>query len=93
MSTPAPHRYKGFEIAAQAMRRLADPGDPSDADRRFDVTVTITRQASGAEGKSALFGVPTPEPFASPMAAQKAGVEYARAIIDGKIDDHSVDEL
>jgi hypothetical protein len=93
MSTPLSDHYKGFEIHVQAMRRAKDRDDPDDAPRHFDIVVTISRSASGVSGKSEIFGVPDQEPFESPIEATRAGIDYARDIIDKKVDGESVDEL
>jgi hypothetical protein len=93
MSTPAIEQYKGFAIGVQALRRAKERDEAPDAPRRFDIVVTIARQASGERGKSEMFGVPEHEPLASPIEAHRIGVQYARDIIDGKIEGQSVTEL
>jgi hypothetical protein len=93
MSTPASDHYKGFDITVQAMRRRGDSQKPSDAMRHFDIVVNLTRQGAAAHAKSGMFGMPTPEPFDSPIAAHKAAVAFAHDLIDGKIEGQSVDDL
>jgi hypothetical protein len=93
MSTPLSDHYKGFEIRVQALRRAKDRDEPDDVPRHFDIVVEITRSASGASGKSAMFGVPEQAPFESPIDAVRAGIDYGRKIVDGEIDDASLDSL
>jgi hypothetical protein len=90
MSTPASEQYKGFAIGVQALRRAKERNEAPDAPRRFDIVVTITRQTSGEHGKTEMFGVPEHEPLESPIEAHKIGVQYARDIIDGKVEGQSV---
>lgn len=93
MSEPFTEQYKGFSIGVQALRRAKEPGEPSGAPRRFDIVVMISRNASGERGKSEMFGVPEHEPLDDPIAAHKIGVQYARDIIDGKVEGSSVENL
>jgi hypothetical protein len=93
MSTPLTDHYKGFEISVQALRRAKAHDEPEDGPRHFDIVVTISRSTSGESGKTEMFGVPEQEPFESPIDAARAGIEYARQIIDKEIDGQSVDEL
>lgn len=93
MSTPLADHYKGFEIHVQALRRAKERDEPDDGPRHFDIVVTISRSASGESGKTEMFGVPEQAPFDSPIDATRAGIEYARQIIDKKVEGESVDEL
>jgi hypothetical protein len=93
MSTPLSDHYKGFEIKVQALRRARERDDPEDGPRHFDIVVTISRSSSGESGRAEMFGVPDQEPFESPIDATRAGIDYARDIIDHKIEGQSVDEL
>lgn len=93
MSSPLSDHYKGFEIHIQALRRAKDRDDADDSPRHFDIVVEISRGASGSSGKSAMFGVPEQPPFPSPIEATRAGINYARDIIDNKIDGVSVADL
>jgi hypothetical protein len=93
MSHPLSDHYKGFEINVQALRRAKDRDEPDDGPRHFDIIVTISRSASGESGKQEMFGVPDTEPFDSPIDATRAGIDYAREIIDKKVDGESVEEL
>ncbi|MDB5780681.1 hypothetical protein [Caballeronia mineralivorans] len=93
MSHPSSDHYKGFEISVQALRRAKERDEPDNGPRHFDIVVTISRSASGESGKSEMFGVPEQEPFDSPIDATRAGIDYARAIIDKKVDGESVDDL
>ena len=40
-----------------------------------------------------MFGVPEQEPFGSPIDATRAGIDYARDIIDNKVEGQSVEDL
>jgi hypothetical protein len=93
MSTPLSDHYKGFEIKVQALRRAKERDEPDDGPRHFDIVVTIARSSSGESGKAEMFGVPEQEPFDSPIDATRAGIDYARDIIDNKVEGQSVDEL
>jgi hypothetical protein len=93
MSTPLSDHYKGFEIKVQALRRAKDRDAPDDGPRHFDIMVTISRSAHGESGRSVMFGVPDQEPFESPIEATRAGIDYAREIIDEKIEGQSVKDL
>jgi hypothetical protein len=93
MSVSLTEQYKGFAIAVQALRRAKEGNEAPDGPRRFDIVVTISRQLSGEHGKSAMFGVPEHDPFESQIEAHKTGVQYARDIIDGKVDGQSVEGL
>jgi hypothetical protein len=93
MSTPFTEQYKGFEIGVQALRRAKEPDESRDAPRRFDIVVTISRMTSGERGKVDMFGVPEHEPLEDQIEAHKIGVQYARDIIDGKIEGCSVAHL
>ncbi|KND61145.1 hypothetical protein BVER_02899 [Candidatus Burkholderia verschuerenii] len=93
MSTPLSDHYKGFEIHVQALRRAKDRDEPADAPRHYDIMVTIARSSKGESSRSAMFGVPDQEPFDSPIDATRAGIDYARDIIDKKVDGQSVDDL
>jgi hypothetical protein len=93
MSHPLSDHYKGFEIHVQALRRAKERDEPDDGPRHFDIIVTISRSASGDSGKSEMFGVPEQEPFDSPIDATRAGIDYAREIIDKKVEGESVDDL
>jgi hypothetical protein len=86
-------QYNGFTIGVQALRRAKEPDESSDAPRRFDIVVTITRMASGPRGKAEMFGVPEHEPLENPIEAHKIGLQYARDIIDGKVEGSSVAHL
>ena len=90
---PAVRSYKGFEIKVQALRRAKERDEPDDGPRHFDIVVTIARSSSGESGKAEMFGVPEQEPFDSPIDATRAGIDYARDIIDNKVEGQSVDEL
>ncbi|TKC87248.1 hypothetical protein FAZ69_18110 [Trinickia terrae] len=92
-AVPQQERYKGFAIAVQALRRAQESGEAPDAPRHFDIVVTISRELAGEHAKSEMFGVPEHEPFASEFDAHRTGVQYARDIIDGKIDGQSVEGL
>ncbi|MFT4438498.1 hypothetical protein [Caballeronia sp. 15715] len=93
MSHPLSDHYKGFEITVQALRRGKERDEPDDGPRHFDIVVNISRSASGEGSKSEMFGVPEQEAFDSPIDATRAGIEYARSIIDKKVKGESVDEL
>jgi hypothetical protein len=90
MSSPLSDHYKGFTIHIQALRRAKDRDDADDSPRHFDIVVEISR---GGSSKSAMFGVPEQPPFPSPIEATRAGIDYARAIIDNKVDGISVEAL
>jgi hypothetical protein len=93
MSRPLSDHYKGFEISVQALRRGKERDEPDDGPRHFDIIVSISRSASGESGRSEIFGVPEQEPFDNPIDATRAGIDYAREIIDKKVDGESVDDL
>ena len=93
MSLPFSEQYKGFAIGVQALRRAKEPDQASDAPRRFDIVVTISRKVSGEHAKAEMFGVPEHAPLADQIEAHKIGVQYARDIIDGKVDGTSVEHL
>ena len=93
MPEPFTEQYKGYSIGVQALRRAKEPNEPSMGPRRFDIVVMISRLASGERGKSEMFGVPEHEPLDDPIAAHKVGLQYARDIIDGKVDGSSVGHL
>ncbi|WP_277186331.1 hypothetical protein [Caballeronia sp. BR00000012568055] len=93
MSTPLADHYKGYEIHVQALRRAKDRDDAEDSPRHFDIVVTIGRSAQGASGRSEMFGVPSDEPFDSPIDATRAGIDYARRIIDKQVEGVSVEDL
>ncbi len=93
MSVPFSEQYKGFAIGVQALRRAKEPDQASDAPRRFDIVVTISRKASGEHAKAEMFGVPEHAPLDDQIEAHKIGVQYARDIIDGKVDGTSVEHL
>src|SRR5690349_4850623 len=93
MSVPFSEQYKGFAIGVQALRRAKEPDESADAPRRFDIVVTISRKASGERSKAEMFGVPEHAPLDDQIEAHKIGVQYARDIIDGKVDGSSVTHL
>ncbi|GAB5099993.1 hypothetical protein P9250_25280 [Caballeronia sp. LP006] len=93
MSTPLSDHYKGFEIKVQALRRAKERDEPDDGPRHFDIVTTISRSAHGDSGRTAMFGVPDQEPFESPIDAVRAGIDYARKIIDNEIEGESVEDL
>ncbi|SAK78555.1 hypothetical protein AWB75_04684 [Caballeronia catudaia] len=93
MSTPLSDHYKGFEIRVQALRRAKERDEPDDGPRHFDIVVTIVRSAHGESGRPVMFGVPDQEPFESPIDATRAGIDYARDIIDNKVEGQSVEDL
>ena len=93
MSVPFSERYKGFAIGVQALRRAKEPDQSDDAPHRFDIVVTISRNASGERGKAEMFGVPEHAPLDDQIQAHRVGIQYARDIIDGKIDGTSVAHL
>ncbi|WP_244848647.1 MULTISPECIES: hypothetical protein [unclassified Caballeronia] len=93
MSTPLADHYKGFAIHVQAMRRAKERDEPDDGPRHFDIFVTISRDAAGESGRSAMFGVPEQAPFESPIDATRAGIDYGRKIIDNEIEGQSVADL
>lgn len=93
MSVPFSEQYKGFAIGVQALRRAKEPEQSDDAPRRFDIVVTISRKVSGDRGKAEMFGVPEHAPLDDQIEAHRIGVQYARDIIDGKIDGSSVSHL
>jgi hypothetical protein len=93
MAVPFSEQYKGFAIGVQALRRAKEPNQSDDAPRRFDIVVTISRKASGERGKSEMFGVPEHDPLDDQLEAHRIGVQYARDIIDGKVDGTSVSHL
>ncbi|WP_321791065.1 hypothetical protein [Caballeronia sp. J97] len=93
MSTPLSDHYKGFEIKVQALRRAKERDEPDDGPRHFDIVVTIAKSAHGESGRSVMFGVPEQAPFDSPIDATRAGIDYARDIIDNKVEGQSVDDL
>lgn len=93
MSVPFTEQYKGFAIGVQALRRAKERDEAPDSPRHFDIVVTISRKASGERGKSEMFGVPEHEPLEDQIEAHKVGVQYARDIIDGKIEGSSVAHL
>jgi len=93
MSVPFSEQYKGFAIGVQALRRAKEPHQPEDAPHHFDIVVTISRNASGERDKAELFGVPEHAPLEDQIEAHRIGVQYARDIIDGKVDGSSVTHL
>jgi hypothetical protein len=93
MTGPLSDHYKGFEISVQALRRGKERDEPDDGPRHFDIVVTISRSSAGESGRSEMFGVPDQEPFESPIEATRAGIDYARKIIDKQVEGQSVDEL
>jgi hypothetical protein len=93
MSVPFSEQYKGFAIGVQALRRAKEPDQSDDAPRRFDIVVTISRKASGERSKAEMFGVPEHAPLDDQIEAHRIGVQYARDIIDGKVDGSSVTHL
>lgn len=93
MSVPFSEQYKGFAIGVQALQRAKEPHEGDDAPRHFDIVVTISRKASGERAKAEMFGVPEQAPLGGQIEAHKIGVQYARDIIDGKIDGSSVEHL
>ena len=93
MSVPFSEQYKGFAIGVQALRRAREPDQSHDAPHRFDIVITISRNASGERGKAEMFGVPEHAPLDDQIQAHRIGVQYARDIIDGKIDGSSVAHL
>jgi hypothetical protein len=93
MSTPLSDHYKGYEIKVQAMRRAKERDEPGDGPRHFDIFVTIARSAAGPHARSEMFGVPDAPPFDSPIDATRAGIDYARDIIDNKVEGQSVEGL
>ncbi|AME25351.1 MULTISPECIES: hypothetical protein [Burkholderiaceae] len=93
MTSPLSDHYKGFEISVQALRRAKERDEPDDGPRHFDIVVTISRSSAGESGRSEMFGVPDQEPFESPIEATRAGIDYARKIIDKQVEGQSVDEL
>ena len=92
-SVPFTEQYKGFAIGVQTLRRAKEPDQAADAPRHFDIVVTISRQASGEHGKAEIFGVPEHAPLGDQLEAHRVGLQYARDIIDGKIDGSSVHHL
>ncbi|MGN6234205.1 MAG: hypothetical protein ACTHNZ_23950 [Trinickia sp.] len=93
MAVPFSEQYKGFAIGVQALRRAKEPDQADDAPHRFDIVVTISRRASGDRGKSEMFGVPEHAPLEDQLEAHRIGVQYARDIIDGKVDGSSIEHL
>ncbi|GLU35658.1 hypothetical protein WKR88_12890 [Trinickia caryophylli] len=93
MPEPFTEQYKGYSIGVQALRRAKEPNESPMGPRRFDIVVMISRLASGERGKSEMFGVPEHEPLDDQIAAHKVGLQYARDIIDGKVDGSSVGHL
>src|SRR5690349_5111826 len=93
MSTPLSDHYKGFEIKVQALRRAKERDEPDDGPRHFDIVVTIVKSAHGESGRSVMFGVREQESFESPIDATRAGIGYARDIIDNKVEGQSVEDL
>jgi hypothetical protein len=93
MFEPYTEQYKGYAIGVQALRRAQEPDEASDAPRHFDIVVTISRKMRGERGKAEMFGVPEHEPLSDQLEAHKIGLQYARDIIDGKIDGSSVSHL
>jgi hypothetical protein len=93
MSHPLSDHYKGFEIHVQALRRGKERDEAEDAPRHFDIVVTISRSSGGENAHQEMFGVPDTERFESPIEATRAGIDYARNIIDKKVDGQSVEEL
>ncbi|KMQ80768.1 hypothetical protein BPMI_02536c [Candidatus Burkholderia pumila] len=77
----------------QALRRAKDRDDPDDSPRYCDIVVTIRRSAHGESGRAEMFGVPSDEPFDSLIDAMRAGIDYARKIIDKEIAGISVEDL
>jgi hypothetical protein len=53
--------------------------------------VTITRKASGDRAKPEMFGVPEHAPLDDQLQAHRIGVQYARDIIDGKVEGASLE--
>jgi hypothetical protein len=92
MSTPMHDHYKGYDINVQALRREKERDAPDGAPRHFDVVVTLSRSTASGHVKTQMFGVPTPEPFADPIAAHRAAIQYARDLIDGKVAEQSPDD-
>jgi hypothetical protein len=93
MLEPFSEQYKGFAIGVQTLRRAKEPDEPAEAPRRFDIVVMISRKASGERGKSEMFGVPEHEPLGDQIEAHKIGLQYARDIIDGKVQGTTVEHL
>ncbi|WP_206952235.1 hypothetical protein [Trinickia acidisoli] len=93
MSVPFSEQYKGFAIGVQALRRAKEPDQSDDSPRRFDIVITISRKASGERAKAEMFGVPEHAPLDDQIEAHRIGVQYARDIIDGKVDGTSVAHL
>ena len=93
MSVPFSEQYQGFAIGVQALRRAKEPDQPDDALRRFDIVVTISRTSSGEHAKAEMFGVPEHAPLSDQIEAHRIGAQYARDIIDGKVDGSSVAHL
>ncbi|PTB16925.1 hypothetical protein C9I57_31110 [Trinickia symbiotica] len=93
MLEPFTEQYKGYAIGVQALRRAKEPDEPADAPRRFDIVVTIARKSRGERAKAEMFGVPEHAPLDDQLEAHKIGLQYARDIIDGKVDGSSVDKL
>lgn len=91
MAVPFSEQYKGFAIGVQALRRAKEPDQSDDAPRRFDIVVTITRRASGDRAKPEMFGVPEHAPLEDQLQAHRIGVQYARDIIDGKVEGASLE--
>ncbi|MGN6648871.1 hypothetical protein [Trinickia sp.] len=93
MAVPFSEQYKGFAIGVQSLRRAKEPDQSTDAPRQFDIVVTISRNASGDRGKAEMFGVPEHAPLDDQLQAHRIGVQYARDIIDGKVEGTTVDHL
>jgi hypothetical protein len=93
MSTPLSDHYKGFAINVQALRRARDRDEAEDTPRHYSIVVTIARSAAGEHARSVMFGVPDDETFDSPIDATRAGIDYARQIIDNQIEGQSVADL
>jgi hypothetical protein len=93
MLEPYSEQYKGYAVGVQALRRAKEPDEPPEAPRRFDIVVTIARKASGEHGKTEMFGVPEHAPLSDELEAHRIGLDYARDIIDGKVEGSSVDRL
>lgn len=93
MSLPFSDQYKGFAIGVQALRRAKESSEAADGLRQFDIVVTIARKASGEHSKAEMFGVPEHARLQDQLEAHRIGVQYARDIIDGKVQGSSVDHL
>ena len=78
--------YKGMTVRAAAFE-LVESGC-------FVTSLLITRAGFSRSGKTKLFEPPSPEGFFSDSEeALESSLAFARAIIDGEVPEHTVEDL